>query len=221
MGSSVRYRVLLGVLLVLLATYPYLESTPTGEALLLGVTTGTLAVALWVVRATRGVLAVGSMLGIAAAWTDWGQAAPGWVAAGHAAETLFYALVVGAVARDVFGRTRVTSDTLAGAVCVYLLLGLAWTSAYALLLGWQPGAFRSLDTGRWTELLFFSFTTLSTTGYGDITPSTQAARSLALLEYVVGVLYVAILVARLVSMYRDDPERPDSQPAPRGTTEPA
>ncbi len=218
MAGSTRYRVLLAVLVGLLAGYPYLERLPSGDAMLLAVTTAALAVALWVVRSSGRVVAIGVAFALPAALIDWlVDAPPGWVAASHAAETAFYALVVGVVARDVFGRSRVTADTLAGAVCVYLLLGLAWTSAYALLLGWQPEALSSLQSGRWTELLFFSFTTLSTTGYGDITPATQAARSLALLEYVVGVLYVAILVARLVSMYRDD----DGDGVPEGAADAA
>jgi hypothetical protein len=72
----------------------------------------------------------------------------------------------------------------------------------------QPGSFyvssaQNLDHMiNWSDLMFFSFVTLTTLGYGDITPVTSAARSLAVIEAVFGVLYNAILIARLVGLYR-------------------
>lgn len=103
---------------------------------------------------------------------------------------------------------EVTTDTLYGVACVYLLSGVTWTSLYLLVETAQPGSFyissaQNLDHMiNWSDLLFFSFTTLTTLGYGDITPVTSAARSLAAIEAVFGVLYNAILIARLVGLYR-------------------
>ena len=104
--------------------------------------------------------------------------------------------------------SKITADTLYGVVCVYLLSGLTWSSLYTLIEVAQPGSFyvsaaQNLDQViNWSDLLFFSFATLTTLGYGDITPVTSVARSLALLEAVFGVLYNAILIARLVGLYR-------------------
>ena len=104
--------------------------------------------------------------------------------------------------------SKITADTLYGVVCVYLLSGLTWSSLYTLIEVAQPGSFyvssaQNMDQViNWSDLLFFSFATLTTLGYGDITPVTSVARSLALLEAVFGVLYNAILIARLVGLYR-------------------
>jgi hypothetical protein len=103
---------------------------------------------------------------------------------------------------------EVTTDTLYGVACVYLLSGLTWSSLYQLVETAQPGSFYVSSAQNpdhmihWSDLLFFSFVTLTTLGYGDIIPVTSAARSLTVIEAVFGVLYNAILIARLVGLYR-------------------
>jgi hypothetical protein len=102
---------------------------------------------------------------------------------------------------------RVNSEVLCIAVATYLLLGVLWGFAYVLVERTDPGAFvfsagpgakQSLDgfTG-----LYFSLVTLCTVGYGDITPASNVARMLAMLEAIAGVFYMAILISRLVSLY--------------------
>ena len=95
------------------------------------------------------------------------------------------------------------ADTLSGAVSVYLLIGIVFAQLYDLVETLQPGSFSAAflepeASPGWTFLLFYSFMTLTTVGYGDITPATDATRSLAILEGTIGVLYVAILIARLL-----------------------
>jgi Ion channel len=96
----------------------------------------------------------------------------------------------------------VTFHRIQGAVAAYLLLGVIWAHAYSLMALLRPGAFSGqvspADGPR--AWLYFSFVTLTTVGYGDVLPVHPAARSLAMLEAVVGPLYLAILVARLVSL---------------------
>ncbi len=102
----------------------------------------------------------------------------------------------------------VTKDTISGAVCVYLLIGMTWSLFYGLLVAFQPNAFHlatvpaGQGTPDWTDLLYYSFVTLLTVGYGDITPATRHARSLSVLEALVGILFIAVLISRLVSLYR-------------------
>lgn len=103
---------------------------------------------------------------------------------------------------------RVTIDRIFAAVCVYLLIGFAWTFAYAFLEDIQPDAFTNLiDTSpnpnlaRVMELRYFSFMTLTTVGYGDILPHSTTARTMAALEAVTGQIYLAVLVARLVGLH--------------------
>ena len=100
---------------------------------------------------------------------------------------------------------RVTADTLYGAICVYILLGIAWSLFYVLLDSLVPGAFVSANHVEnilhWPDFVYYSFVTLTTLGYGEITPISQTARTFAFLEAVVGQVYLAIIVARLVAMY--------------------
>lgn len=113
-----------------------------------------------------------------------------------------FALFAAVVAGQVYRRGPVTHHRIQGAVAVYLLLGLAWASAYAFLYDLRPDAFTgSLDAAsRPQTWIYFSFVTLTTTGYGDIAPVHPVARSLAIAESVAGQLYIAITLARLVAL---------------------
>lgn len=105
----------------------------------------------------------------------------------------------------VFGAGVVTFDRILGAIALYVLIGVVWAEAYQLIGIHVPGAYAgiagdngSLDRSSW---IYFSFVTLTTVGYGDITPVAHAARSLAILEALIGQLYPAIVLARLVSLH--------------------
>jgi ion channel len=118
------------------------------------------------------------------------------------------------VVTKAFRAGPVTIHRIQGAVAAYLLFGLTWAAAYQLIAALVPGAFTSAqalsaaDHRVWT---YFSFVTLTTVGYGDVTPVHQAARSLALLEALTGQLYPAILLARLVSLQTQDGGTPPSR----------
>jgi voltage-gated potassium channel len=108
----------------------------------------------------------------------------------------------------VLGSGRVTSDKIFAAICVYMLLGYGWTFVYSILLELQPGSFavtgefgRNDYVGRMLQLRYFSFTTLTTVGYGDIVPHSPAARTMAILEAVMGQFYLVALVGRLVGLH--------------------
>jgi hypothetical protein len=113
----------------------------------------------------------------------------------------------------------VTIDTLSGALCVYLLMGIAWGSIYSLMYLQLPGAFHLPDGGTSTHqsgiavdvpfnlMVYYSFTTLTTVGYGDVLPLTDGSRTAAMLEAVLGHFYLAVLVARLVGLHIADTRR--------------
>jgi len=98
-------------------------------------------------------------------------------------------------------RGRVTAHRISGAVAVYLLLGLIWARLYEVVELLSPGAFHTLqgESLNAAGMTYFSFVTLATMGYGDITPINIVARNLAVLEAVTGQLFLVILISRLVS----------------------
>lgn len=107
-----------------------------------------------------------------------------------------------AVGINVFAGGRQLSDRIFGAIVLYLLIGLMWTLAYSAVEASTPGAFHGskITDPSFFEWGYFSFVTLTTVGYGDITPVARVARSLANLEALIGQLYPAIIIARLVSL---------------------
>ncbi len=116
-----------------------------------------------------------------------------------------FGILVFLVLNRVFRAGPITVQRIEGAVAVYLLFGLMWAELYEFLELLHPGAFQiaggSAGAGdRFSPLLYFSFITLTTLGYGDIVPAHPVARSLAMVEALTGQLYPAILIARLVSM---------------------
>jgi voltage-gated potassium channel len=104
----------------------------------------------------------------------------------------------------VFG-TEISANRLVGAVCIYLILGVIWAVAYSILEMTFPGSFQGfvpMEDREWdSEWLYFSFVTMTTLGYGDIAPVSATVRALAYMEAVFGQLYIAILVAGLVSVH--------------------
>jgi hypothetical protein len=114
-------------------------------------------------------------------------------------------LLTAFVLRHIFREGRITADRVRGGILAYLLLGLVWCLAYQLVDFLDAGALRfpglrQSTPGRLShDLAYYSYITLTTVGYGDITPVSPVARALAMGEALVGQLYPAILIARLVS----------------------
>ncbi len=115
---------------------------------------------------------------------------------------LFYVLSAGLAMRHVLFGKVVTINKLVGAMCIYLLLGLIWALMYSFLDLLHPDSFTGLhastvDMRTWA-FVYYSFVTLTTLGYGDITPVRSVVRSLRYLEAIAGQFYIAILVASLI-----------------------
>lgn len=133
---------------------------------------------------------------------------------------LFVLFIVGSQLRSVLRQREVTGETICMAVSVYLLFGFAWALLYAIIYQQHPGSFSGIVSGaqvRSTEFQhifpifgYFSLTTLSTIGFGDITPITIQARYAAVAEGIAGQFYLAILVARLVGMQMSQSATPSA-----------
>lgn len=97
---------------------------------------------------------------------------------------------------------RITLDTVNGAIAAYLILAVAWGVSFQLIDVLAAGSFTTALAGDFGTALYFSLTTITTLGYGDISPVAPFARIWTVLEAVTGLLYVAVLIARLVSDFR-------------------
>jgi hypothetical protein len=115
---------------------------------------------------------------------------------------LFVAYVLTLIFAYIARQQRVTRDVIMAAVCGYFLLGLAWAFVYFFVESALPGSFQfSPNTSAAkADFLYYSFVTMTTVGYGDMLPVSNAARSLAILEAVMGQLYLAVTIARLVGI---------------------
>lgn len=115
-----------------------------------------------------------------------------------------YASTIGYLLRYVFQRDVMTADKLYGAAAAYLMVGVLWAYLYAIANHLQPGSFAfggAVVSPPIGDLLYFSFTVLTSTGFGDAVPVLRYARGLCVLEQLVGALFLAILIARLAGVY--------------------
>lgn len=120
--------------------------------------------------------------------------------------TLFFVVITYMVIEYVMRQATVSANTIYGAVCGYLLLGISFAFLFGLIYNIAPMAFY-LSDGRplalirpMQELNYYSFVTLTTVGYGDITPVLPIARTLSWMEAALGQIYLTVLIARLVSL---------------------
>ena len=145
---------------------------------------------------------IGGAVGLRFASMEQGQAAlVNWSLLLHA---LVYLVIIALLMRYVFGPEVMDTDRLWGAAAAYLMIGILWCFLYGLaelppglsfLVRGQPAQLEL------TDLLYFSFSTLTTIGFGDIVPITRAGQVAAILEGIVGTLFLAILIAKLVGVY--------------------
>jgi hypothetical protein len=204
---------LLGLLLVLVfILYPMSDGGSIDGGSIVGVT---LQVFFSLILLSGvSMIASGHTLRLLAAALALGTAAVGWVRVYAPSERLaivgiamwmvFFAMLAVMVLARAFSEGPINFHRIQGAVAVYLLLGVIWAGAYRLIIHFAPAAFSPVPVGDeatlMSRLVYFSFVTLTTVGYGDVTAVHAAARSLALLEALAGQLFPAVLIARLVSL---------------------
>lgn len=199
-------------LLGLVAIYPFFEVGGPRRIFLVFIAMAIPAAGVYAAGDSRRNFIIATALGVASLFGGLEALAGVEVLPGSALGLLFalvfYIFIAGVIVSHVLGHEEVATDTLFGAACVYLLLGLVWMVAYTLLERVHPGSFHfsSVDSSSGVpsifDFLYFSIVTLTTLGYGDVAPVTARARSLAMLEAIVGVLFIALLIARLVGLYR-------------------
>jgi len=205
--------VLLGLLLVITPLLEFHSGLRLGVGSLTMLCMGAAAWRLHASRWIRGAMVGMGLLGVSAAVAQFADSAEVWVVVLHATVTAFVLLVGGTIAVSVWQTTEVDVDTIVGGIAVYLLLAIAFSNAFQLLEFVAPGSFVAVveDSGRWgpwetnpgvfPRLFFLSFVTLTTLGYGDVIPASASAAGLVSLEAVIGPIFLAVLIARLVGMH--------------------
>ena len=124
-----------------------------------------------------------------------------WPEGRQLCQIFFFFCVAGVVLIDVMRPEEVTADKMLGAVCGYILVAYAFAIVFAVVEALQPNSLRT-ENSDFQSMLYYSIVTISTLGYGDIVPLSGPARALASLEAVIGQFYIAIIVARLVSLHQ-------------------
>jgi len=209
---------LLIALALLFFFFPFVEEVKGGDVIVSILLSLVLLSAVLAVADRKGVFFIALVLAIPAIVGRWINhfrpdlvPPPVFLVAGLA----LIAFVVANLLRFVLRAPSVNTEVLCASISAYLMLGLMWTMAYWLVDQLTPGGAFSFNTNAGTRSMngftgfYFSFITLSTVGYGDITPVSRIARWLAAMEAMTGLLYVAVLIARLVSLY-SSPKSDDS-----------
>ena len=128
---------------------------------------------------------------------------------GRAVSVLFLLFTIAVILRTLVTQPSVTGDSIAGAFCGYALIGAAFAEVYCLLETLVPGSFHAAEAPanwsenpamRWYLLEYFSFTTMTTLGFGDVLPTSPLSRCLTVWEAICGQFYLAVLVAGLVNL---------------------
>jgi hypothetical protein len=240
MIQSRRYRftTLLVFLFALFLVYPIILELPKRLSLLGIICVDTLTAAVLVasvniagkvhrLRRVLLIIAIPVVALIAVSYIDRNQSGDNRVTAGvvvfsmHLLVILFLSIMMVTILRHVLEGGRITIDEINGAVCVYMLMGLAGAYIFALIEFLHPGSFdlppveaeygMMLRREHFPSLLYYSLVTLTTLGYGDISPQTPLARTIASLQAVFGQVYLAVLVARLVGMHIAHSQHQDSE----------
>jgi voltage-gated potassium channel len=200
------------VLIVLLVTFPFVIDLKHGVVI---------EDALMMINLISAVLAVGGrkwfltialvIPALAGPWMDHyvHGAVPSWIIS--CLHMIFLGFAVIQLLRFILRSTRVNSEVMCAGISGYLMLGLMWTAAYLMISEYNPAAF--LDShiaGNQTmdrfDALYLSYVSLTCLGCGDITPQSKIARMLLMVESTTGVLYMAVLIARLVALYSRQPD---------------
>ena len=190
-----------------LLVYPFMEGRGTGRALLSVFGIAILGLVVLAVRSTPGLTWVGVLLGIPATVLLLIQAVTGDDALlpySSAVEAVLYLYAAGALIRYMLADHEITRDELFAVGATFTLVAWAFAYIFTVCQAAAPGSFiAAVDPAAdrtWMELLFLSFTTLSSTGLSDVVPVEPFARSVVMIEQLAGLGYVAMIVSRLVGL---------------------
>ena len=202
-------------LMILIFMGPFISAHDKGFTLYDGLSTGVLILGAYSASKKKSSLVIALAIfvpAVALVWLDHFDQSTSYALLRNILAILFFMYIGGTILSHVLKAERVTFDKICAALCSYLLLGLIFAILYSLLEFLEPGTFlsggsvipqgdaRAFYGAGLGQAIYFSFTTLTTLGYGDITGATPVAKNLSVLEAIIGQIYLVVLVARLVGM---------------------
>ncbi|MDJ0802008.1 MAG: potassium channel family protein [Desulfobacterales bacterium] len=206
-GYKSPFACLLAVILGMILTTPFLQDYIHLRVLLDVFYSAIFLATLYMVGQEKRLVKLAAFFAIPmilSLWANYFFANEHIVSLGRICGIVFFAIAIYHCGRFIACSPQVTQDVIIAAVVVYLLMALMWSSAYALLAHYQPGSFSAqegLDRDSRQFFLYYSFVTLTTLGFGDITPLTEKAKSLTILEAFIGQVYLVVVLAWLVGMH--------------------
>ena len=201
--SAIKLLVALGLLFVFT---PFIEDLPRGDLIEAVLLTFVMVSGILAVGARRRHLIIALVLGVPAVVSKWiNHLRPDLLPSEVflIGTTVFFGFVLSHLLRFIVRAPRVDMDVLCAGVAGFLMLGLLFTPVYLIVARLDPTAFNAPQGSAFTgfNAFYFSFITLCTVGYGDISPVSKIARMLAVGEAITGLFYMAVLISRLVSVY--------------------
>jgi len=205
--SAAPFFILLILILLMLILPPYLNHWVSTKILLDVFLTAILAALIYAIKSNRFQMIIGIILVLPLMLTNWASYFIEITSFGLTTRiftVLFFGYAVVNILRLMSTSKEVTRETIFAAIVAYLLIALMWAFLYMVLEKLAPGSFSIPEDALRSEtkhFQYFSFVTITTLGYGDVTPLTDKASALAMLEALVGQIYLVVLVAWLVGMY--------------------
>lgn len=212
MFSKHGFRNLLFFLLLYLFISPFLVPYPSVAVVAHSLLSLTLFFSVWAVQKHQNYRSMAMVLLIpvlALYWLGLYEIIPFDLLSAYFLLAVFYKLLIIAFAGQLIRAQKIDLQVIYGTLCLYLIIGLFWGALYSLLYEVSPGSFSGvlldMPTGALlTTFNYFSIVTLTTLGYGDITPQNHAAGALCQIEAITGQFYIAVVVAWLVGNYIAD-----------------
>lgn len=203
------FYLLAGLLFLLFVMPLFRDLTGTGHPYISGLAFSIfLMIGVWSLHGARRLFLLGIVLvtlGVGGNIFALAGAGTSFVYLSLCSYIIFLLLTISLAIRQVMRSGTVDANSIIGAVCIYLLLGVIWALFYVLVNILIPGSFSVQISGSAFEqlqaFLYYSFVTLTTLGYGDIAPIRETARALSTIQAILGQFYIAILVAGLVAAF--------------------
>jgi hypothetical protein len=204
---NIRFSVLLVLTVLLILVAPFLREFVRIQLIMDIVTTAILIAAIWATGERKHQAAISFGLALpflALTWVNYAIHNDLVTLMAHLVGILFFGYVIYSILKFITETKIVTREVIFAAIVSYLFIAVIWAYGYSALELLKPGSFRVPEDafqGGGSHFIYFSIITLTTLGYGDITPLTQQAGSLSAVEALVGQIYLVVLVAWLVGMY--------------------